>query len=201
MDSAKLRLSPEELKLVSDPGIILTKNAIIKKVYLLFGALADDFRSIKDLPGDIATIEPKIAKGENYLGLPYVMLDYPRYFSAGDIMAVRCFFWWGNFFSITLHLKGIYREMSSAAILKNYDRLSSLGYSLAISGDEWHHHFGTDNYRSINSMDEHEFRLYITEHPYIKIARIFPISSWENMRQLFNQANGELVELIAQPVK
>jgi len=201
MDSAKLRLSPEELKVGSDPGIILTKNAIIKKVYLLFGALADDFRSIKALPGDIATIEPNSAKGDNYLGLPYVMLDWPRYFSAGNIMAVPFFFWLVNFFSITLHLKGIYREMSSAAILKNYDRLSSLGYSLAISGDEWHHHFGTDNYRSINSMDEHEFRLYITEHPYIKIARIFPISSWENMRQLLNQANGELVELIAQPVK
>ena len=152
MDSAKLRLSPEELKLVSDPGIILTKNAIIGKVYLLFGALADDFRSMTDLPGEIATIAPKIAKGENYLGLPYVMLDYPRYFSADDIMAVRCFFWWGNFFSITLHLKGIYREMSSTAILRSYNKLSSLGYSLAISGDEWHHHFGTDNYRSIQSM-------------------------------------------------
>ena len=201
MDSTKLRLSPEELKLVSDPGIILTKNAITGKVYLLFGALADDFRNMADLPGEIATIAPKIAKGENYLGLPYVMLDYPRYFSADDIMAVRCFFWWGNFFSITLHLKGIYREMSSTAILRSYNMLSSLGYSLAISGDEWHHHFGTDNYRSIQSMDEHDFRLYITEHPYIKIARIFPISSWENLRQLFNKAFGELGELIAQPVK
>jgi hypothetical protein len=201
MDSAKLRLSPEELKLVSDPGIILTKNAIIEKVFFLFGALADDFRNMTDLPGDIATIAPKIAKGENYLGLPYVMLDYPRYFSADDIMAIRCFFWWGNFFSITLHLKGIYSEMCSTAIQRSYEKLSALGYSLAISEDEWHHHFGTDNYRCITSMDEHEFRLYITAHPYIKIARIFPISSWKNMRQLFIQAFGELGELIAQPVK
>lgn len=201
MDSAKLRLSPEELSLVSDPGIILTKNAIIQKVYLLFGVLADDFRGVLDLPGDIAAIAPKIARGENYLGLPYVMLDYPRYFSSGDIMAVRCFFWWGNFFSITLHLKGIYREMCSDALLRNYKKLAALGYSLAISEDEWHHHFGADNYRSIQSMDEHDFRLYMTEHPYIKIARIFPLSSWENLRGLFNNAFGELGALIAQPVK
>ena len=38
------------------------------------------FRGVVDLPGDIAAIAPKIARGENYLGLPYVMLDYPRYF-------------------------------------------------------------------------------------------------------------------------
>ncbi len=161
MDSAKLRLSEEELRLVNDPGIILTKNAIIAKVYELFGLLAADFRAKTILPGEVAGIAPKIARGENYHGLPYVILDYPRYFSTADVLAIRCFFWWGNFFSITLHLKGLYREMSSAVIMQQYETLSAAGYSLAISDDEWHHHFGDDNYRSISSMDEHEFRLYL----------------------------------------
>ena len=49
---------------------------------------------------------PKIAKGENYLQLPYVLLDYPRCFDKENIFAIRTMFWWGNFFSITLHLSG-----------------------------------------------------------------------------------------------
>jgi len=201
MDSTKLRLSEEELRLVADPDFILTKNAIIQKVYALFGELADDFRQVTGLPEEVAGISPKISKGENYRGLPYVMLDYPRSFSAGDVLAVRCFFWWGNFFSITLQLKGIYREMSSSLILRHYSFLSGLDYSLAISPDEWRHDFGEDNYRKIKDMDEHDFRLYVTAHPYIKIARIFPLSSWDTMREQFGKAFGELGLLIAQPVK
>jgi hypothetical protein len=201
MDSTKLRLSEEELRLVADPDFILTKNAIIQKVYALFGELADDFRQVTGLPEEVAGISPKISKGENYRGLPYVMLDYPRSFSAGDVLAVRCFFWWGNFFSITLQLKGIFREMSSSLILRHYSFLSGLDYSLAISPDEWRHDFGEDNYRKIKDMDEHDFRLYVTAHPYIKIARIFPLSSWDTMREQFGKAFGELGLLIAQPVK
>jgi hypothetical protein len=201
MDIAKLRLSEEELRLVKDPVFILTKNAIIEKVYTLFGVLSDDFRGKLNLSEEVISISPKISRGENYLGLPYIMLDYPRYFTHTDILAVRCLFWWGNFFSITLHLKGLYREMASAEIMGQYSMLSARGYSIAIAADEWHHHFGQDNYRKISSMDEHEFRLYMAEHPYIKIARIFSLDEWENMREQFNVACGELGGLIAQPVK
>jgi hypothetical protein len=130
-----------------------------------------------------------------------VMLDYPRFFSAEDVMAVRCFFWWGNFFSITLHLKGRYRQMASESILSHHAFLSSRDYSIAVSEDEWHHHFGNDNYRPVNSMDVNEFRLCMTALPYIKIARSFPLSSWENMRQQFGKAYEELGSLITQTVK
>jgi hypothetical protein len=201
MNTSKLRLSEEELRLVMDPGFILTKNAIIEKVYALFGLLAEDFRGKIDLPEEVAVVSPKISKGENYLGLPYVMLDYPRFFSTENVMAVRCFFWWGNFFSITLHLKGRYREMASDVIIRQYSFLSAHGYSIAISEAEWQHHFGEDNYREINSMDANEFRLCMAGLPHLKIARNFPLSSWEDMRQQFVTAYGELGGLIAQPVK
>ena len=154
-----------------------------------------------DTLNNLDTSSPKISKGENYLQLPYVLLDYPRCFYAGNFFAVRTMFWWGNFFSITLQLKGIYREMSSSLILRHYSFLSGLDYSLAISPDEWRHDFGEDNYRKIKDMDEHDFRLYVAAHPYIKIARIFPLSSWDTMREQFGKAFGELGLLIAQPVK
>ncbi len=88
-------------------------------------------------------VSPKISKGENYLGLPYVMFDYPRYFSAEDIIGCTMFFLVGKFFqyypSPEGPVPGEYLLMLfSASILF----LSAHGYSLAISEDEWQHHFG-----------------------------------------------------------
>ena len=78
-EKAKVSLSAFEYQLVTDESFILTKNTIIQKVYTLFGNLSDDYHAlllrIPDSPS------PKISKGENYKGLPYVMLDHPRIFS------------------------------------------------------------------------------------------------------------------------
>jgi len=112
-----VKLSKEELALVSEAGFILTKNRIINKVDDLFRQLSEDFQQrSKHLPESIISIPPKISKGENYNGLPWVMLDYPRAFSNSDVFAIRCFFWWGNFFSITLQLQGSYKDMYSTSI-------------------------------------------------------------------------------------
>ena len=118
--SANVSLSAFEKQLVTDASWILTKNNIIQKLFVLFGELSETWQSntvLQQLPSAINEIPPKISKGENYEGLPYVMLDYPRCFSKEDVFAIRTFFWWGNFFSITLHLKGKYKEQFEQVIL------------------------------------------------------------------------------------
>jgi hypothetical protein len=82
-EKAKVSLSAFELQLVTDETFILTKNRIIQKVYELFGQCSENYKTVLKqytLP-EIALQSPaKIAKGENYEGLPYVMLDFPRCF-------------------------------------------------------------------------------------------------------------------------
>src|SRR5438309_4807722 len=110
-------LTAYEMQLVTDAQILITKNTIIRKVYELFGKLSEEYR--EEVNCKIAgqnLISPKISRGENYLGLPYVILDYPRQFAKDDVFAIRSFFWWGNFFSITLHLSGSYLKQYSATI-------------------------------------------------------------------------------------
>ncbi|RYG23967.1 MAG: hypothetical protein EOO01_43830, partial [Chitinophagaceae bacterium] len=110
MNFTKLQLSAEELAMVGDSHWLLTKNSIMQKAYLLFGEAAASLQSaLAGESGQGAEFflpSPKIAKGENYKGLPYVMLDYPRHFGKEDIFAFRTMFWWGNFLSFTWHLKG-----------------------------------------------------------------------------------------------
>jgi hypothetical protein len=76
----------------------------------MFGGINEmmkkELASFDHLFGDIQCLNGKISRGENYQLLPYIILDYPSYFSRNNIFAVRTMFWWGNFFSITLHLSG-----------------------------------------------------------------------------------------------
>ena len=115
MEGTKILLSAEELSLVQDTHWLLTKNNIIEKTKALFGNLAESLvkqtsRYEDHFPQTVHLYSPKVFKGEYYEGLPYVMLDYPRIFGKDDVFAIRTFFWWGNFFSITLQLKGSYHQ-------------------------------------------------------------------------------------------
>src|SRR4051812_10400669 len=111
MYATNVGLSKNELEMVTSSEFILTKNRIVEKVYRLFGLLSEDYKNILQeyataLPAEVFASSPKIYKGENYLNLPYLMMDYPRVFLKDDTFAIRCFFWWGNYFSITLQLSG-----------------------------------------------------------------------------------------------
>jgi hypothetical protein len=192
MDVSKLALSEEELRLVSDPGIILTKNAIISKVYHLFGDLSQQVRKDLSLPGEVGVISPKISKGESYQGLPYVMLDYPRYFTAEHVLAIRTFFWWGNFFSVNLQLKGKYQSLYQPALISHFELLASGNYAIAVGEDEWQHHTGSDEYRQLNSMGADEFAGIISSHPFIKISGSFGLDQWHNMQMLLRNSHKEL---------
>src|SRR5882757_1606169 len=169
MDAAKIRLSKEELALVMDPGWILTKNSIMGKVGTLFaelsGELQESFKlqaiSLRqivnksglqlatdslplELPLNWAT--PKISKGENYKGLPYMVLDYPRAFGREDVLAIRTFFWWGHYFSVTLHLKGRYKTLFLPVIQERIALLAAAGFHISVSEDEWRHELDADHY-------------------------------------------------------
>lgn len=178
--SANVKLSEKEMELVTNTDFILTKNRIIQKVQTLFGEVAADFTSVIQgysgtLPAEITAIPPKISKGENYEGMPYVMLDYPRCFSKEDVFAVRCFFWWGNFFSINLQLQGKYRKLYE---LKLQQCLSEqlADYAVCIHSDPWKHDFSDENFLPVKAISHP----IIFKQEFIKIATKIPLSEWDN---------------------
>ncbi len=196
MDVAKLALSEEELRLVMDPGFILTKNAIIGKVYHLFGSLSEKMSRDLILPAEVILVSPKISKGEFYQGLPYVMLDHPRYFTTDHVLAIRTFFWWGNFFSVTLHLKGKYQGLYNRTLLKHFDMLAEKRYSIAICESEWQHHVGSDDFKALQCMSYAEFEILLRDHPFIKLSTSFSINQWADMPYLLRGAQQELGKII-----
>jgi hypothetical protein len=173
VDETKIQFSSAEMQLMCDPDIILTKNKVIAHIVEMFSALHNRLREhapyYKGLE-NIVQINPKITKGENYLGLPFVILDYPRMFDGKNIFAVRTMFWWGNFFSVTVHLSGEEKTKALPAIENAYGLLASKHFFIGINEDQWQHHFEEKNYIPVGSMNGSSFVNYCRQHEHIKIA-------------------------------
>lgn len=182
---AKIALSEKELELVCNADWILTKHAVIQKVYSLFGEVLQNYKQVLEsnlpyIPFEVFTHPPKISKGENYRLLPYVMLDYPRYFGKDNTFAIRTFFWWGNFFSVSLQLAGTFKNDSEEMLLRQYPFFHKEGYFISIADDPWQHHFSEQTFIAIKSLLPATFEDMLHRKQFIKITKTIPLSEWDN---------------------
>ena len=185
-DHTKIQFLPSEMELVSSPAIILTKNAIIQKVRSFLEEIELKQKKIVTeykhlLPSEIFNISPKISRGENYKGLPWLVLDNPRFFQSQNIFAIRTLFWWGNFFSITLHLSGRYKLQLNNVIKENLLLLQSNEFFINISNNEWEHDINEENSVSISSLTPEELQQIISEKDFLKISIKFPIGNFSEI--------------------
>lgn len=177
MKEAKIQLSAAEMAMVCDAELILTKNRILEQAKALLAIVQARMQQAA-LADPYANIPPKISKGENYGGLPYLMLDYPRLFGQEDIFAIRSFFWWGRFFSSTLHLAGAPKMRLAPLLSAAHQQLALRGYYVQTGSDPWAHHFDTDNYQPVQTFTPVAFSELVHGRPHIKIAAWWPLESW-----------------------
>jgi len=191
MSEAKIRLSEKELDLLSDSDLILTKNAILEKTTFLLSDLQTRQKEYlsntqNTLLQTVKEHSPKISKGENYKGLPYLVLDYPRDFSQSGIFAIRTFFWWGNFFSVTLHISGRYKKELEAILIKNGKKISELDFYCCVNPTEWEHDFESSNYMLVKEKSTADWQKMVSNNSFIKVAKKIPARDWNNSTdQLF----------------
>jgi len=199
--ATKITLSDKELSLVTNADWILTKQVIIAKVYDLFAGSIPAIRSglLNDqvsLPEEVQASVPKIYKGENYLQLPYVMLDHPRCFNREDIFAVRTMFWWANFFSITLHLSGKYVEPVKKKLFKNRELLKS-DFFIGVNENQWEHHFEENNFLPYGQLSHEQQRDILERTGFIKLALRYDLEQWNEMPALLNEGYKKIAALIS----
>jgi hypothetical protein len=184
MMQTKIQFLPAEMELVSSPDIILTKNAILQKIKSFLEELLPKQHAIlqeysSHLPEEPLRISPKISRGENYKGLPWLVLDNPRYFQHNNIFAIRTMFWWGNFFSITLHLSGNNKTELLKTIAGHFSLLGENDFYIYTGEKEWEHDMDPNSYKRISSLNKDELENVITENSFLKLAVKFPIDSLE----------------------
>ncbi|GAA4313608.1 hypothetical protein [Compostibacter hankyongensis] len=196
-------LTPEETRLVSDAELLLRKNGIIEKVYGLMGELHRSLEALPQIrsfpfPEGCLARGAKISKGENYRGLPYVILDYPRLFSRESIFAFRTLFWWGHDFICTLHLAGAAYHDYRESLVRQYPLLRSHHFLAATGDDPWVHHPDEEAFVPMEEISADGWGRELEQRSFLKLARRTPLQEWDAVVAEGQHSFGVLLEALGE---
>lgn len=177
-----------EMELMENSDLFYQKRQIIHKMTHLFGQTAD---MLKQLPQHKAFTFPKhtdittgkISKGENYLQLPWLMLDFPRLFKPDTIFAYRIMFWWGNGFYLTLHLSGNALQRFEPSLLNNCHQLGNDHNLWFCTGNNpWQHQPDTQNYLPARQLTAQLINQQIAQHRFVKLTQSLPLAHYNTLK-------------------
>ena len=175
-------ISSKEIKVLHDTDFLLTKSAVLEKIYtLLEDTRTELLKCVKDssfsYPEGIDIKTGKISRGENYKNLPYMVLDYPTLFTNESSFAYRTMFWWGNFFSSTLHLEGKELEKYRTTYRDNIDKLLDQDIFIGVGDTPWQYHYREENYLPL-TKDHSNF---ISNCNFLKLSKKISINDWKKL--------------------
>ena len=197
----KITFSDAELDAIIQPDFFYIKYSAMQKVMEL---LSETERTLREIIVQYPIIKahtniesPKIFRGENYRKLPYMVLDYPRAFSAENIFAFRTMFWWGKEFSFTLHLQHASMEHFRNAIVKNISSLEGKQFYYSVYKTPWEYHFEEDNYKALEEfLEDPGFASVLQSAHFIKLSRKIPIQDFELVPGYAGETLKEVLELL-----
>jgi len=174
-------------------------TAILELLNLCLSNIQND-KLLTDLNLDeaITSNSPKISRGENYLGFPWMILDYPRLFSKSSVFAIRTLCWYGNSMSITLHLSGISLETFKKLILKNLFKLKDNGYWISKGTEEWDHSISNENYLKLDDFIHENNGALTTNYfdKYLKITKQISFNEWKEIPKIHYETTTNLLSLL-----
>lgn len=140
-------------------------------------------------PPELPVNGGKISKGDNYQGLPYVVLDYPAIFSRSQVYAYRSMFLWADCFSFTWHFSGDGLITVREKLLASAEQLLEASFFICINSDPWQHHYEEDNYVLLTA----DLLPILENHSFIKISQKIPLSD----SSFLNKTSIDYFKLIA----
>lgn len=185
--SQPVSLSDKEMSYLEDVDFLLTRRKINRKINrLLLQCEADLKQYLKAkpiaFPEGVKFKAGKIARGENYLRLPYYILDFPRQFSQDSIFALRTMFWWGNYFVVTFHLSGLALEMYREKMMHELVKMQEEDiYLYHHPSDPWQHHISEDTYRKLKDWPASELQEHLASVEHLKLCDVLPLKNWNHL--------------------
>lgn len=184
----------EDIEILNDREFILRKNALLKK---LINQLAEKAELLQNKHGDSFALSPppKVNRGEHYRGFPYLVMDYPRIFSTDNVFAFRTLFWWGHFFSCTLHLKGEFLkdfQENLSDLLSQLRNDKSYPARISIAGNEWNHDAKSDEYNELVDL-ENPISTAIQNRSFFKLSMLLEIEEIDKFDDFFSYAEATIL--------
>jgi hypothetical protein len=109
-------------------------------------------------------------------------------------------FWWGNFFSATLHLGGRYLDMSKDALAANIGRLNSSDHYICVNSTPWEYHYHPDNYQKLNELNIDQLRAALHSRPFLKLSQRWSLERYPELSVLVPATFQEILSWLMKPV-
>jgi hypothetical protein len=180
------KFTTQELDLASDPTVLLIKYRMMEKVWDFLEEIQREIRKELEpfkgkLPKELNLTNGKISKGENYKRLPFMMLDFPAFFTKDNILAFRTMFYWGNFISSTFHLQGSYVKEYGLELVENFRNSQSIYF--CINNSPWEYDYKSNNYVLLNELSSDEVKEHLKYTDFIKLSIKFPVDEMPERKQ------------------
>ncbi len=195
-------LTKQEFELIQDETIIQLKSASLLKIKLLLQGLEKalleiNLESYWQMQFGEQPRTAKISRGENYLGLPYLILDYPAAFSTTSTAAFRSLFWWGNFFSFTLHLQGDALEKVRNKLIQHTDKIQSSNFYICVNESPWQYHYNSSNYLLCKELNQLELEKKLNSCDFLKLSTKISLAEHEVLAKTGLETLAKLQSLFA----
>lgn len=173
MSLAEFQFTTEELDCLNNVQFFRTKRKAQQKLFKLLTETHQQLSSsipAADFP--TPTDEGKISRGENYNGLPYLILDYPKHFTRENSLAFRTLAWWGHDFCCSLLLFGQVWDSKREKLIGQLPALAEANCWLAAGHSPWEHHPAAGNHQPLQQTTQLGF---LHQQNFFKISRTLPL--------------------------
>lgn len=190
----------KELSYLEDTDFLLTKQEIGRTIVQVLGTaenlLKEEINSFGQLlPKQALSKVGKISRGENYQGLPYWVLDFPRLFQKENVFAFRTMVWWGHEISTTLHVAGSFLSTHQDKLEKELSQ-DIQGLFFCVNNNPWRYEFSEDNYQLLSRITERQVKSQIEEHQFLKLSFKHPISEIASLPNFASNSFKRLMKLL-----
>ncbi len=182
-----MKISPDALAFLQNDSLLRTKHQLIQELYTFLTHAYPRWLQAPHLyhwlTDGVFAIPPsgKVSRGENYLGLPYLIADAPRFFTKEDVFAYRTMFWWGHDFSCTLHLEGQPLERFRERVASQTSTWDALQTWICVHDTPWEYHFEPTNYQLWGALSAAQREQHLFQKDFLKLSRRLPIAQWEQL--------------------
>jgi len=166
--------SEQELALVFNANFIYQKNKLLQNVSILLGELAGTLQD-KMLPlrlkfnAELLDKSGKISRGEQYKGLPYLVLDAPFLIKGKEFLICRTLFWWGNYITFNILIKGSYFKSNTLDLM---DKLKMNQGILFLKGtDLWDNDLSSSGYEEVNDSNISEIANQFNDFGFLRLSK------------------------------
>lgn len=193
-------LDNKQLAYLKDQDFLKSKQVISEKITSELSGVEERLKEIIrgsdfDYPNGTFTKSGKISKGENYKGLPFFILDYPRLFLHEDMFNYRVMIWWGNEISCSLLLLGRSYEKYRKTLSNNKTALND--FFFCVNESPWEYHFERSNFVPISEMDDSSFQNSLNQRAFIKFAIKYPLEKLDELKSLSCETYKKFLTLLS----